>query len=65
MTSLAMKPFARSLPVRASRPGVSSHRYANSLAVNPYSAAAARELGLAAAIAGSRPLTGNLSRSLD
>jgi hypothetical protein len=66
MTSLAMKPFARSLSVRATRPRVLSYLSASSPSVvDPYRAAAARDRGLAAAIVGSWPLASRPYRSFD
>jgi hypothetical protein len=57
MTSFAIKPFVRSLSGAATQPRVrpSLATFRPSV-VDPYRAAAAREQGLAAAIAGSWPL---------
>jgi hypothetical protein len=66
MTSFAMKPFARSLSVRATRPrALRSPATFDRSVVDPYRADAAHERGLAAAIAGSWPLTSDSYRTRD
>jgi hypothetical protein len=62
MTSFASKPFARSLSVRSTRPRVLPALTFRQSTVDPYRAAAARELGLAAAVAGSWPITSGAHR---